>query len=52
MKAQEIESEVAEIIETLLKNDKLKTNRWTNVTSLEIASAASLPRNDVKSNQK
>lgn len=32
VKAQEIESEVAEILETLLKNDKLKTSRWTNVT--------------------
>ena len=48
VKAQEIESEVAEILETLLKNDKLKTSRWMNVTTAEIASAASLPRNDVK----
>jgi len=32
VKANEIESEVAEILETLLKNDKLKTSRWTNVT--------------------
>jgi hypothetical protein len=32
VKAQEIESEVAEILETLLKNDKLKMSRWTNVT--------------------
>ncbi|TRZ48790.1 recombinase family protein [bacterium] len=32
VKAQEIESEVAEILETLLKNDKLKTSRWMNVT--------------------
>jgi site-specific DNA recombinase len=32
VKAIEIESEVAEILETLLKNDKLKTSRWTNVT--------------------
>ncbi|MEW6009589.1 MAG: recombinase family protein [Candidatus Omnitrophota bacterium] len=33
VKAIEIESEVAEILETLLKNDKLKTNRWMNVTA-------------------
>ncbi|MEW6408504.1 MAG: recombinase family protein [Nitrospirota bacterium] len=32
IKAIEIESEVAEILETLLKNDKLKTSRWMNVT--------------------
>ena len=32
VKAQEIETEVAETLEVLLKNDKLKTNRWTNVT--------------------
>ncbi|MBL7131063.1 MAG: recombinase family protein [Candidatus Omnitrophica bacterium] len=32
VKAIEIESEVAEILETLLKNDKLKTSRWTSVT--------------------
>ena len=32
MKGQEIESEVSEILETLLKNDKLKTSRWMNVT--------------------
>jgi site-specific DNA recombinase len=32
VKAIEIESEVADILETLLKNDKLKTSRWTNVT--------------------
>jgi site-specific DNA recombinase len=32
-KAIEIESEVAEILETLLKNDKLKTSRWTSVTA-------------------
>jgi len=48
VKAQEIESEVAEILETLLKNDKLKTSRWMNVTPAEIASVASLPRNEVK----
>jgi site-specific DNA recombinase len=48
VKGQEIESEAAEILETLLKNDKLKTSRWMNVTPAEIASAASLPRNDVK----
>ena len=44
VKAQEIETEVAEILETLLKNDKLKTSRWTNVT--EIASPPSAARND------
>jgi len=32
VKAQEIESEAAEILETLLRNDKLKTSRWMNVT--------------------
>ena len=32
VKAIEIESEVAAILETLLKNEKLKTSRWTNVT--------------------
>ncbi|MCD6093598.1 MAG: recombinase family protein [Candidatus Omnitrophica bacterium] len=32
VKALEIESQVAEILETLLKNDKLKRSRWTNVT--------------------
>jgi len=48
VKANEIESEVAEILETLLKNDKLKTSRWTNVTRSEIASSPPLgaPRND------
>jgi site-specific DNA recombinase len=48
VKAVEIESEVAEILETLLKSDKLKTNRWTNVTAAEIASlsASPPPRND------
>jgi len=48
VKAQEIESEVAGILETLLKNDKLKANRWTNVTPAEIASPPSAARNDVK----
>ena len=48
VKANEIESEVAEILETLLKNDKLKTSRWTNVTGLEIASPPAGARNDVK----
>ncbi|MBI1870965.1 MAG: recombinase family protein [Chlamydiae bacterium] len=33
VKGQEIESEVAAILETLLKNDKLKTSRWMNVTA-------------------
>jgi len=48
VKANEIESEVAEILETLLKNDKLKTSRWTNVTPAEIASSppSAAPRND------
>ena len=32
IKAEEIESEVAQALEALLKNDKLKNNRWTNVT--------------------
>ena len=32
VKGQEIESEVADILEALFKNDKLKTSRWTNVT--------------------
>ena len=32
VKSDEIESEVAEILEVLLKNDKLKTSRWMNVT--------------------
>ncbi|MFH1360401.1 MAG: recombinase family protein [Candidatus Omnitrophota bacterium] len=32
VKANEIESEVAGLLETLLKSDKLKTSRWTNVT--------------------
>jgi len=32
VKAQEVESEIAEILEVLLKNDKLKSSRWTNVT--------------------
>ena len=48
IKANEIESELAGILETLLKNNKLKTSRWTNVTGPEIASAASPPRNDIK----
>jgi len=34
LKAQEVESEIAEILEVLLKNDKLKTNRWMNVTEV------------------
>ena len=48
VKAIEIESEVAEILEALLKNDKLKTSRWTNVTAAEIASSppSGAPRND------
>lgn len=33
VKAIELETEVAEILETLLKNDKLKTSRWMNVTA-------------------
>jgi len=44
IKALEIEFQVTDILETLLKNDKLKSSRWTNVT--EIASAPSGPRND------
>jgi site-specific DNA recombinase len=48
VKAYEIESEVAEILETLLKNEKLKTSRWTTATPAEIASSAASPppRND------
>ena len=48
VKADEIESEVAEILEALLKNNKLKTSRWMNGTQPEIASSppSGAPRND------
>lgn len=48
VKAQEIESEVAEILETLLKNDKLKTNRWTTVTAANFPSFAESAKIDLE----
>lgn len=47
VKAQEIESEVAEILETLLKNDKLKTSRWTNVTAANFSVFAENAKTDL-----
>jgi len=48
VKAQEIESEVAEILETLLKNDKLKTSRWTTVTAANFPSFAESAKIDLE----
>jgi len=48
VKAQEIESEVAEILETLLKNDKLKTSRWMNVTPANFPSFAESAKIDLE----
>jgi len=48
VKAQEIESEVEEILETLLKNDKLKTSRWMNVTPANFPSFAESAKTDLE----
>ena len=48
VKAQEIETEVAEILEVLLKNDKLKTNRWTNVTAANFPIFAESTKTDLE----
>ena len=48
VKGQEIESEVPEILGTLLKNDKLKTNRWTNVTPANFPSFAESAKIDLE----
>ncbi|MFA5272206.1 MAG: hypothetical protein WC412_07735, partial [Candidatus Omnitrophota bacterium] len=48
MKGQEIESEVSEILETLLKNDKLKTSRWMNVTPANFPSFAESTKIDLE----
>ncbi len=48
VKAQEIESEVEEILETLLKNDKLKTSRWTNVTAANFPVFAESTKTDLE----
>jgi len=48
VKAQEIESEVAEILETLLRNDKLKTSRWTNVTAANFPVFAESAKTDLE----
>ena len=48
VKSLEIESQVADIIETLLKNDKLKTSRWTNVTVANFPVFAENAKTDVK----
>mgnify|MGYP001605248848 CR=1 FL=1 len=48
VKGQEIESEVSEILETLLKNDKLKTSRWMNVTPANFPSFAESAKIDLE----
>ncbi|MCX5726869.1 MAG: recombinase family protein, partial [Candidatus Saganbacteria bacterium] len=48
VKALEIESEVAGILETLLKNDKLKSSRWTNVTAANFPVFAKDAKTDLK----
>ncbi|MCM8782139.1 MAG: recombinase family protein [Candidatus Omnitrophica bacterium] len=48
VKADEIESEVAEILETLLKNDKLKTSRWMNVTEANFPVFAESAKTDLE----
>jgi site-specific DNA recombinase len=47
VKADEIELEVAEILETLLKNDKLKTSRWMNVTAANFPVFAESAKTDL-----
>jgi site-specific DNA recombinase len=48
VKADEIESEVAEILETLLKNDKLKMSRWMNVTAANFPVFAESAKTDLE----
>ena len=48
VKGQEIESEVSEILETLLKNDKLITSRWTNVTAANFPVFAENAKTDLE----
>jgi site-specific DNA recombinase len=48
VKADEIESEVAEILATLLKNDKLKTSRWTSVTPANFPSFEKTSKDDLE----
>ncbi|MCK4437371.1 recombinase family protein [bacterium] len=48
IKSLEIESEVAEILETLLKNDKLKTSRWTNMTAANFPVFAESAKTDLE----
>jgi site-specific DNA recombinase len=48
VKAIELESEVAGILETLLKNDKLKTNRWMNVTPTNFPVFAESAKTDLE----
>ncbi|MCX6356165.1 MAG: recombinase family protein [Candidatus Aureabacteria bacterium] len=48
VKAQEIESEVAEILGTLLKNDKLKSSRWMNVTPANFPSFEKISKDDLE----
>jgi len=48
VKAIDLESEVAEILETLLKNDKLKTSRWMNVTPANFPVFAESAKTDLE----
>jgi len=48
VKAIDLESEVAEILETLLKNDKLKTSQWMNVTLANLPVFAESAKTDLE----
>jgi len=49
VKSLEIESQVADILETLFKNDKLKSSRWTNVTTANFPVFEEFSKTDIKS---
>jgi len=48
VKAQEVESGIAKILEVLLKNDKLKTNRWMNVTETNFPVFEEMAKTDLE----
>ncbi|MFH1729629.1 MAG: recombinase family protein [Pseudomonadota bacterium] len=48
VKADIIESQVAELLETLLKNNKLKSSRWTTVTELESPAIEQISKNELE----
>jgi len=47
VKADAIESQIAGILETLLKNDKLQTSRWMNMTNLD-TSTIEIPKTEIE----